>query len=945
MKKTNTRTCFYFFLAVLIILPGVCFARPYPKLIVDSPMDIAGSYTVTELCPEQYSMGHEVESTSSVVLTLSEKTTRENGDVEMLYSGSFSGPLTVLMFCKESVSSPQICFFDTNQRTATYKGEINVVWELMTDGRYQLVDTAPYVEWPLVDGGGLPCVCEETCDPSSKAQVGVMAVYLDIESYEDFVPVTEGIGFLFGVFCAQVSTSIPCNEPDFGDDECNLCYTKVWQNDGNFDVGSSPQVQPPATGIIKGTLESVVYAHDIQYATVQLYRQDAEVRKKQEEESIYEYLESLEEQNITLVETAQVQPDNESRFVFKGLEIEDNESEKVLYTVVVSNARTQIPDPENSSSKKMLYFEASAVPNLTAEPEASAEEHYIFLSPIESFVVNSTGDDSDADTADGLCDTHTSEGIPECTLRAAIEQANANDGKDIITFNIPTPGPHIIQPGSKLPTITDAVTIDGTTQPSYTNQDNRVTKQDEAADTMPVIDGSWAGSANGFHVMAENVTIKGQRIINFNGEGIFLEKGGGARIEGNIIGIDLNGKKSGNFNGIRIFSPKNTIGGIAKVAGKAPGNVISGNKYGGVYINKDVAVGNKVQGNLIGTNINGDQRLGNGREGVLISGASGNMIGGTEEGAGNVISGNERGGVLVIHNGATSNKVQGNMIGTNINGDQELGNTGSGVVIYGGSENIIGGTEGGAGNVISGNGQDGVTITSSIRSSTKSNKVQSNLIGLLPSNKTLANGKNGVNITASSDNTIGGEKGQNGNRIVTKNSTGVLIRGRSGVVYGRTANGNAILSNEIRIIEIKKTNPFARQAIGIDLGNDGMRANDELDRDGGPNDRQNYPELSSAKWGAWDEKLEIQGSLNSEPRKTYTIQFFRGIYDLKEGELSYEYFDSISVETDSEGNASIEYYKKDAPIDIEAGDSISATATDPENNTSEFSPYIPVEQE
>ena len=164
-------------------------------------------------------------------------------------------------------------------------------------------------------------------------------------------------------------------------------------------------------------------------------------------------------------------------------------------------------------------------------------------------------------------------------------------------------------------------------------------------------------------------------------------------------------------------------------------------------------------------------------------------------------------------------------------------------------------------------------------------------------------------------------------------------------MYGRTANGNAILSNEIRIIEIKKTNPFARQAIGIDLGNDGMRANDELDRDGGPNDRQNYPELSSAKWGAWDEKLEIQGSLNSEPRKTYTIQFFRGIYDLKEGELSYEYFDSISVETDSEGNASIEYYKKDAPIDIEAGDSISATATDPENNTSEFSPYIPVEQE
>jgi len=53
-----------------------------------------------------------------------------------------------------------------------------------------------------------------------------------------------------------------------------------------------------------------------------------------------------------------------------------------------------------------------------------------------TFTVNSTGNDSDFSTADGGCDTDDSVGNGPCTLRAAVQQANASGGKDTIRFDI-----------------------------------------------------------------------------------------------------------------------------------------------------------------------------------------------------------------------------------------------------------------------------------------------------------------------------------------------------------------------------------------------------------------------------------------------------------------------------------------------------------------------------
>ncbi len=86
-------------------------------------------------------------------------------------------------------------------------------------------------------------------------------------------------------------------------------------------------------------------------------------------------------------------------------------------------------------------------------------------------VVNSTGDAADNNAGNGTCATGgTIGGAPECTLRAAIGEANARAGADIIRFDIPAAlvgGAHVISPGSALPTITGPVTIDATTEPDY----------------------------------------------------------------------------------------------------------------------------------------------------------------------------------------------------------------------------------------------------------------------------------------------------------------------------------------------------------------------------------------------------------------------------------------------------------------------------------------------
>jgi uncharacterized repeat protein (TIGR01451 family) len=229
------------------------------------------------------------------------------------------------------------------------------------------------------------------------------------------------------------------------------------------------------------------------------------------------------------------------------------------------------------------------------------------------------------------------------SLRAAIQAANAAPGLDTISFNLPGPGPHVIQLASPLPPITDPVVIDGYTQPGASANTSGTT--DNAAIQL-VLDGGSAGpSADGLILAAGQSMVRGVAIGNFSGSGVVLAGGQGNLITGNFIGTDALGTAAhpNGRSGILIRdSLGNTIGGLA-VGSR---NIISGNGAAGVGMTGDYAGANVVQGNFIGTDSSGAGALGNGLSGVLVS-APQNLIGGTNAGAGNVIAFNGRAGVEV----------------------------------------------------------------------------------------------------------------------------------------------------------------------------------------------------------------------------------------------------------------------------------------------------------
>ncbi len=381
--------------------------------------------------------------------------------------------------------------------------------------------------------------------------------------------------------------------------------------------------------------------------------------------------------------------------------------------------------------------------------------------------------------------TNTNDSGPG-SLRAAIESANATGGIQTITFAIPGAGVHTISVLSPLPDITDAVVIDGTTQ-------------GVSATPLIELNGTLAGAgALGLKIKTGGSTVRGLAINRFNGAGIRLVNGNGNIVVGNVIGTNAAGTADlGNTgDGVQIInSDNNTIGGTTA----ADRNLISGNQRYGVSIDP-ASTGNVVEGNLIGTNLAGTGDLGNTLSGVLVLSAS-NTIGGTAAGARNIISGNDQHGVHLTTAAVTSNLVQGNYIGTDVNGTADLGNSQSGVQIDGGAaSNTIGGTTAAARNIISGNNGYGVRLQTF--GTTTNNNVQGNYIGTnLNGTAAIGNSLSGVQVNATG-NTIGGTVAGAGNVISGNGQHGVLIQGGINVAnlvqgnrIGTSANGAADLGN------------------------------------------------------------------------------------------------------------------------------------------------------
>ena len=217
-----------------------------------------------------------------------------------------------------------------------------------------------------------------------------------------------------------------------------------------------------------------------------------------------------------------------------------------------------------------------------------------------------------------------------------------------------------------------------------------------------------------------------------------------------------------------------------------------------------------------------------------------------------VLNGWSRHGVEVIGSGASGNRIEGNYVGTDANGTNSVGNGIDGVVIDSAPNNVVGGTSAGARNVISGNAFSGVVILSPGASG---NRIQGNYVGTDASGtKDLGNVAGGVVIGNAPNNVVGGTSASASN-LISGNRHGVTV-------VNPSATGNRILRNSV----------FDNGALGINLGFDGVTANDPGDPDSGPNHLQNYPVITSAT--TFNGQTTIQGGLNSTPNDTFNLQFF-----------------------------------------------------------------------
>jgi hypothetical protein len=600
------------------------------------------------------------------------------------------------------------------------------------------------------------------------------------------------------------------------------------------------------------------------------------------------------------------------------------------------------------------------------------------------------------------------------TLRQAIIDAYYESAPAVIAFAIPTTdagynsvtGTFRIQPKSALPTIgwmvveNNPVTIDGTTQPGYTNH------------PLIELNGALAGTASGLDCSGNFDTIKGLDINSFSGYGIYLRSENNT-VTGCYIGTDVMGTQPQGNQGAGIFDygGRNTIGGLTDTPGTGAGNVISANGSpqgsfpGGVVLSGGNSV---VEGNLIGLTADGNSALGN----SLIAGGpytldntaiadvvvmtDNNTIGGPSPGARNVISGCTDGdGIQVeaqVTFGATLQGVviQGNYIGTNRAGNARVANE-DGVGLYARGPigtGIIGTLV--ERNLISGNNRYGVLVTGADGTMITGNYIGTDKDG----SSALGNGDDGVDVD-NSNTVVGGTAAGAGNLIGANGAYGVEIRGMAaqgtqgcvvqGNLIGTNSAGSSLLGNALDGVLIHTVysdasnntiggtapgaaniiadnagagvginlgNPYYgahaygnhvqgnsiyANRVGIDLGDGGTPVSNDALGHSGPNNYQNFPLIASVLTNGTSTTITGTFSEAAEPNTTITLDFYANAAPDRSGYFEGQTYLGSAANIPTDSNGNASF-SVTLPVAVTPGAFVTATATDQGGNTSEFSP-------
>ena len=383
-----------------------------------------------------------------------------------------------------------------------------------------------------------------------------------------------------------------------------------------------------------------------------------------------------------------------------------------------------------------------------------------------TYTVDVTGDAGDTVPGDGTCATSGG----SCTLRAAMEEANASLANDDIEFDIPQTGSFatISINNGELPRITESVTINGETSPEYPS--------DVEGPTVEINGSNLAATTDdGFDVRASNVTITALGINEFPDEGVHIGNGNTeVTVEDCFVGIAIDDGESDRGN----LKNPDTVGDAGIYADgddfRLVRNVISHNSGPGVYVSansSDLSYG--LGDNLIGLDWNGDDAAGNDGAGVRLDSGSANVgLFALILPVPNTISANAGPGVLVESDGSA---IRFNMIGTDSTGTTSIGNANEGVRVLGNNTEI-------SLNTISGNGGNGITIgDGGSNTSADGTTIENNTIGLDDSaNSPLPNGdgtstSGGIVCFESSGTGSGDETTVDGNTIGGNNGQGIWI--------------------------------------------------------------------------------------------------------------------------------------------------------------------------
>ena len=610
---------------------------------------------------------------------------------------------------------------------------------------------------------------------------------------------------------------------------------------------------------------------------------------------------------------------------------------------------------------------------------------------VNQFIINTIGDKPDVDLTDGVAEDEDG----NTSLRAAIQQANASTAGtmnqldfDIVDGNGST---YVIQLDTALPWVTSQIQVNGATQvgadlvvDGSAINGGVVDGLRVFADDVEISDVNFSNfSGDGIEIFkANNAIIDSVKNSDNTGAGVRLNDstqsqvinsvllGNGSAgiqlvgptasqgnlISSNLVGIGADDVADGNLKfGVQVLSGGNDV----------MNNVISGNDRSGLVIAGPLAVGNEVYGNQIGTDSTGNVSVPN-QVGVLVTRADNNIIGGAAPGQRNYIAGNVGAGVFVA--GASSGTVfENNFVGLNQAGTAALANGGTGIFLRAGANQTLV-----TGNYVTGNALSQISV---VALGTTGNTISANHVGFGFDGSRIDGGVAGI-LLAANGNTIGGATELDGN-FVTGGFTGLSSNGVSsrdnliqnnrfgtdaagndfGMVSGlqflQGSRDNTVLENVIAFSSgdairtptggegnTFSANQLSANAFGIDLGANGLTTNDIGDADTGPNLLQNSPSLdpdvSVLTYPDDTADISFSYSVDSDPLNSaypLTMEFF-----LSDTTGFDAFFVGSDTYTSADFTAGIKFITLSGVSIVDFPlDSLVATATDSDGNTSELS--------